>query len=365
MRVKHPAVRVLAAAVASVVGGVDLRSQATFPPPASILYDAKHKEPKSGVQKQGNTIVIQQGVGTPTTINVIAFSRDAKLLVAGKDFGRVVIWDVAQRAVVRAIETNQGIVRAVAISPDNQFIATAGSTGESEIKLWRLADAKLVSRFEVGHPAVQRLLFARDGALLVAENNSVTYVLETASGSRIKDLPGEWAPTLSADGLSLMTVSPSEILIRSVGDWSEKRRFPKPTMYAYPLSFDVSSDSFIYGDSTKDISFFAVRLGTGDPLSKPGTAKLPKLNMSTGYFASFDPKSGVVFGHSEGRLWLWDFQAGKICASEILYSESGALSPDGSLLAGAIDNSFFAGNKVQPGIGLWPTDKLRAACGVL
>ena len=87
--------------------------------------------------------------------------------------------------------------------------------------------------------------------------------------------------------------------------------------------------------------------------------------MSTGYFASIDPKSGLVFGHSGGRLWLWDFQAGMACMSEILYSESGSLSADGSLLAGGIDNSFFAGNKVEPGIGLWQTDKLRAACGVL
>jgi hypothetical protein len=102
MLVKHPTVRVLATTIALVVGAMDLRSQASFPPAASILYDAKHKEPKSGVQQQGNTIVIQQGVGMPTTINVIAFSRDAKLLVAGKDFGRVVIWDVPQRAVIRA-----------------------------------------------------------------------------------------------------------------------------------------------------------------------------------------------------------------------------------------------------------------------
>ena len=74
-----------------------------FPSADSMLRDAKHKEPKSGVQVgPGNSITIQQGVGTPTTINVLAFGKDGTLLVAGKDFGRVVVWDVVNRKVLRA-----------------------------------------------------------------------------------------------------------------------------------------------------------------------------------------------------------------------------------------------------------------------
>jgi len=81
-----------------------------------MLRDAKHKEQKSGVQLgPGNTLTIQQGVGTPTTINVLSFGKDGTLLAAGKDFGRVVVWDVVNRKFLCAIETGQGIVRAVAI----------------------------------------------------------------------------------------------------------------------------------------------------------------------------------------------------------------------------------------------------------
>jgi hypothetical protein len=88
-----------------------------FPPPGTILADAKHKEGKSGVQLgPGNTITIQSGVGTPTTINVLAFSKDDRLLAAGKDFGRVVVFDVPNRKFLTALDTGQGIVTAVAIS---------------------------------------------------------------------------------------------------------------------------------------------------------------------------------------------------------------------------------------------------------
>lgn len=84
-----------------------------------MLRDLNHKLPKSGVQVgPGNTITIQSGVGTPTSINVLSFGQSGTLLAAGKDFGRVVVWNVVTRKVVRAIETGQGIIHAVAISPD-------------------------------------------------------------------------------------------------------------------------------------------------------------------------------------------------------------------------------------------------------
>jgi len=55
-----------------------------FAPPEMMLRDAKHKEPKSGVQiGPGNTITIQTGVGTPTTINVLSFGKNGALLAAG------------------------------------------------------------------------------------------------------------------------------------------------------------------------------------------------------------------------------------------------------------------------------------------
>ena len=65
-----------------------------FPKPSFLLADAKHKEGKSGVHLgPGNSITIVSGQGTPTTINVLAFSADGKYLAAGKDFGRVVVWE--------------------------------------------------------------------------------------------------------------------------------------------------------------------------------------------------------------------------------------------------------------------------------
>ena len=85
---------VLETGLSNVVTGQSASTQSVkpFPEPEFILRDAPHKEPKSGVQFNGGQITIQQGVGTPSAINALSFSGDGKLLAAGKDFGRVVIW---------------------------------------------------------------------------------------------------------------------------------------------------------------------------------------------------------------------------------------------------------------------------------
>jgi WD40 repeat protein len=339
--------------------------QGVISPPKLILYDAKHKEPKSGVELRGNQLVIRSGVGTPSTINVLVFSGDGKFLAAGKDFGRVVVWDVTQRSFVCALDTGQSIVHSVAISSDGQLLATSGSNMDPNIKVWNLPDCKLLNDFRVGNPAVQKLLFSLDASsLIVVENNAVAYVLDIATGKHKQEISGEWAPVFSIDGKTLMTVSKTAMILRNTNDWQQQKTLPKLTKYPIPLSLDPQLDVYIFGDGTEENSFFAARLSTGELLPNPRNTKLPRVNFGAGAFASVDPASGIVFGHSDGRLWAWDFQTGKTCASNILYSESGALSPDGSLVVGAIDNSIMAPDKVKPGVGLWETAAIRKVCGL-
>jgi WD40 repeat protein len=339
--------------------------QGDFPRPKLILYDAKHKEPKSGVELRGNQLVIQSGVGTPSTINALSFSSDGKFLAAGKDFGRVVVWDITQRSFVCALDSGQGIVRSVAISADGQLLATSGSNMDPSIKVWHLPDGKLVNDFRIGNSAVQKLLFSPDPTfLIVSENNAVAYVMDIATGKHKQELSGEWAPVFSSDGKTLMTVSKTAMILRNSNDWQLQKTLPKLTKYPIPLSLDPDLDLYIFGDGTEENSFFAARLSTGELLPNPRSTKLPRVNFGAGAFASVEPASGIVFGHSGGRLWAWNSQTGKTCASSILYSESGALSPDGSLVVGAIDNSIMAPDKVKPGVGVWETAAIRKDCGL-
>lgn len=337
-------------------------AQSSFPKPDGVLYDAKHKEAKSGIELKGNTLVIRSGIGTPTVINTLAFSRDGSLLAAGKDFGRVVIWQAATGNFLRAIDTGQGIVNAVAISPDDQLIATAGQE-DLRILVWSLADGKLTRSFAIDKPRVQSLAFGADETTLVGcGNGSPTFAYNVRTGITVATFPGEWSPVLSSDGKTMMTVSSDKLILRETETWKIRAEIPRPTKSAWPLALDTDSDTYIYGDPIDDHAFIAVRLSSGQLVTNQKFGNLPEWNPAEGGFAAIQPHSGVVFGHSGGRLWAWNPLDGKSCVSPVLYSESGALSGDGSMLAGGIDNSILAPNAVKPGVVLWQTSSILKAC---
>jgi len=340
------------------------KAQSLFPPPNRTFYDAKHKEEKSAVKFDGETIFIQPGVGTPGTINVFGFSRDGKLLAAGRDFGRIVVWDVSTGNVVRVIESHQKIVSAVAISPDHQFLASAGSEDNPVIALWNLETGKLQHAFPVGRPVVQRLVFAQDGTSLVVTENGTAYVLDTVSGKHSLDVPGERLPTLSMDGETLITTNGQKFTIWSTKNWAELKSFPIPAKYAWPLAADAKQDLLIYGDSTVKQGFIAARINSDLPILEKRQDLLPQFNPSTGFFAAVAKSRPIVFGHSGGRIWGWNIDTGKTCISPALYSESGQLDAEGSILVAAVDNGLLSKEKVEPGVEVWDVPALIQACNL-
>jgi WD40 repeat protein len=337
------------------------QSLSGFPPPSAVLADVKHKAGKSGVQLgPGNTLTIQAGVGTPTTINVLAFSKDSKLLAAGKDFGRVIVFDVPSRKFLTALDTGQGIVTAVAISPDGQLLASGGQGDNFSLKLWHLPDGKLIRTYSFFRGYPHTVAFSADGTWMVAaDNTATTYVLEVSSGKKTAELTGMYAPVLSPSGDMLMTASKENFTLWSTADWTKQRTLARSPAYAIPLALDPKTDAFVV---TLGGSFRLLRLSTGEVMPNFPRPELPKFNASAGGFAAFRTGTPLLFGHSDDRLWVWNRETGETCASDLMYSESGALSPDGTLLTGSKDNSIMAQTRAGDGIWMWDTNQLATKC---
>jgi WD40 repeat protein len=342
------------------VGDTVAQTVGSFPPPDTILTDVKHKEAKSGVQLgPGRTLTIQSGVGTPTTINVLAFSKEGKLLAAGTDFGRVVVWDLPSRKFLCAVDTGQGIVHAVAISADGQLMATGGEGDAFSLKLWHLPDGKLVRTYRNFTGYVRTAAFGPAGAwIVVSENFGAIHVLDTATDKQLAELKDTYAPLLSPRGDILMTVSKANFILWSTSDWTQKRTLPRTPVYAMALAFSPEADRFMI---TFSGAFRLLRLSTGEPLPTIPNPELPKFNGAAGGFAAF-ANNNLVFGHSDDRLWAWNTSTDRTCVSDLMYSESGSLNPDGSLLAGAKDDSILAPTRSGDGVWIWDTSKLAAKC---
>jgi hypothetical protein len=345
----------------SLASPAPAQSEKPFPTPDFVLRDAPHKEPKSGVQfGPGGQLTIMQGVGTPTAINVLSFSRDGKVLAAGKDFGRVVLWDVRNRKLLRALETGQGIVSAVALDPDGKIVATSGNSDDFSLKLWDVATGKLVKTLREDTDFIHTLSFDAKGAwLAVSDNSGKMYILDVATLTPTFTQTGSYFAGFSQDSTSFLTANPKEFSAWATLDWSKKRTTPwsrpVPTIIAFHSAVDRMAVYQAWGVRLDHISTGEAIEGLADILPKT-SAGYPK-------FAAFSADGRLLFASVDGRLWVWDTKTNQTCGTPIMYSGSGALSTDGHWLAGAKDDSILSKQRTD-GVWLWDIDRLLVACGI-
>lgn len=106
--------------------------------------------------------------GHKSWVRALAFQAADKLLFSGDYTGKILVWnyEADAPAVVRTIEAHRGWCRALAVSPDGKTLASCGN--DHLVKLWSIADGKLLTQLE-GHVChVYNLAFHPNGQRLVS-----------------------------------------------------------------------------------------------------------------------------------------------------------------------------------------------------
>lgn len=359
--------------------GAGLRAQ-QFPAPDSKLHDAKHKitappPPAEGKYTEVDGRRFVRIDPSPTRIWALAFSEDGKCLAAGKDYGRIVIWDVAKQRVYSVIESGTGSTVRVAISSDDQYVA-ASAMGLTQVTVWHIPDGKQVASIAPGKLPVESILFTHDPNLLIysysasdgPDSSGVTHFLPTidvlnpVTGARVASFPHESSPILSPDGTTLMTENSNNMILRSTSDWIEQKRLPRLTNFAHPVFLDLARGWYLFADGTDEHRVVVAKLNDGQMAQEVRLADLPKFSPQIPPFAQIEPKTGLVFGHGSGYLWALDLKNGQTCFSPNQLSEGAAMSPDGSLVASAFDSPTSTDDQDKAGIGIWKTQSIAKSC---
>lgn len=121
-------------------------------------------------------------------VRSIVFSADGETVITGGYEGRLIWWPTAAEkpAPIRTVEAHQGWVRTVSVSPDGVLLATGGN--DNLVKLWNLADGKLVRELSGHGSRVYSTLFHPSGEFLLSgELNGLVKQWEVKTGKMVRE----------------------------------------------------------------------------------------------------------------------------------------------------------------------------------
>lgn len=210
------------------------------------------------------------------------------MLVSGDYHGRLLWWraDTDAPKPLRNVAAHDGWVRAVAVSPDGQTVATCGN--DHLVKLWSVADGSHLRTFS-GHAChVYNVAFHPDGGRLAsADLKGVVKDWDLKTGVCVRDLD-------------------AKIL------YKYDSGFRADIGGARGMAFDASGAQLACCGITNVSNAFA---GVGEPLvvaidwkgGKPRLLKPKDAFQGTAWGVAFHPAGHVVAvgGGNGGKVWFW------------------------------------------------------------
>jgi WD40 repeat protein len=263
--------------------------------------------------------------GDPTVIDAVAFTQDGRYLLTDDDDIRVDRWSAVphQPFVAATLTGHTGAVESVAISPDNQILATGGF--DRTVMLWNIADPERpvrLARLAGFGGEVTALTFSPDGKTLVTGSDDRRMVLWDVSDPAH---PHEVASVRCPGGFTSVAFSRGGTLLVA-GGYPVAQGLPNLFAAGWAALWQVSG----HDRPSALASFTNVGTVSGPALSSDGKILvLPDSVAGTMVWNVTDPTHPVRLPDPDGSLPVTD---------ELNFSDMTTFSPDGTAAATTADS---------------------------
>ena len=300
------------------------------------------------------------------TIEALAFSPDGQTLVSGSYDHTVKVWNLANGKLVRTLDGHKDGVNDVLISPDGKLFFTAGGTAEPNtnkvIKVWDMKTKKLLRTLKGHTLGVTSLAITPDGKTLVSGSYDKTIKFwDPQKGIRKRTLTGHTSPvrsvaispdgkTLASGGGSLKSDSDKTVKLWNLEAGELKSNIKGNKNVITFIGF-TPDGKYLVNSTDPKISVWD--LTTGKLVNRFRVSDIEGVTSAT---LGNDSKS-IVTTTLDGAVTMWDLTTGKAMKTLVeaannpqnydeIYPTSTAFSPDGKTIA--IGNGGGAYNSKFP-----------------
>jgi WD40 repeat protein len=299
---------------------------------------------------------LHPGGGPQMSVVSVAFSPDGKLL-ASAAASDILLWDVPDRKQLRALRGHEGNVTAVVFAADGKTLASASYDGT--LRLWEVATGKELRQIPAGGRWVACLALSTDNDTLASwntENSAAITLWSAATGKELRSLALPVQPmaaihslSFAPDGKTLAAASGTDLAVRlwEVSSGKELRGTGKHPGGLTWAAFSPDGRSLASASLDHTLHLWEAATGQSRFLVKlkthittlafsPDGRVLATANNGRNRRGGADGRSLDVGNEDRDEVRLWDVLTGRevrrltghqgsVCAL--------AFSPDGKLLA--------------------------------